>query len=133
MSEIRIQNRDQKIGNQISERVIGSAFKVGTTLGSGFLENVYENALLHEITKAGLKAKQQDRVVVKYDGLIVGDFLIDIMVEDFLVLEIKAVREISVAHHAQLLNYLKAARKSLGLILNFGGPSVQVVRKVHSF
>jgi GxxExxY protein len=133
MSEATVQNRDQAISNQISEKVIGSAFKVGTALGSGFLENVYENALLHELTKAGLKAKQQDRVVVKYDGLIVGDFLIDIVVEDFLILEIKAVRDISVAHHAQLLNYLKAARKCLGLILNFGGPSVQVVRKVHSF
>jgi GxxExxY protein len=79
MSEATVQNRDQAINNQISEKVIGSAFKVGTALGSGFLENVYENALLHELTKAGLKAKQQDRVVVKYDGLIVGDFLIDIM------------------------------------------------------
>jgi GxxExxY protein len=81
-------------------------------LGSGFLENVYENALLHELTKAGLKAKQQDRVVVKYDGLIVGDFLIDIMVEDFLILEIKAMRDISVAHHAQLLNYRRPIETS---------------------
>jgi GxxExxY protein len=68
MPESSIQKVDRTTCNQISEKVIGSAFKVGTALGSGFLENVYENTLLHELTKAGLKAKQQDRVVVSKYG-----------------------------------------------------------------
>lgn len=119
--------------NQLSERAIGCAYKVGTALGRGFHEGVYENALAHELGKQALRYRQQDRVVVRYDGVIVGDFQLDLIVEDALVIEVKAVTDIAASHEAQLLNYLKAANLKLGLVVNFGGSSVQVRRKVNGF
>ena len=119
--------------NELSERVIGCAYKVGSALGRGFLESVYQNALAHEFGKQSLQCRQQDRVVVRYDGIIVGDFQLDMIVENALVVEVKAVADITANHEAQLLNYLKAAKLTLGLVLNFGGASVQVRRKVNGF
>ena len=126
-------NHEQMQLNQLSERAIGLAYKIGAALGCGFVEGVYENALVHELTKAALKVRQQHQILVRYDGIIIGDFQADLIIEDALILEIKAVREISVGHEAQLLNYLKAANLRLGLVLNFGAPSVQIRRKVNGF
>ena len=119
--------------NELSERTIGCAYKVGSALGRGFLESVYQNALAHEFGKQSLQCRQQDRVVVRYDGIIVGDFQLDMIVENALVVEVKAVADITANHEAQLLNYLKVAKQTLGLVLNFGRASVQVRRKVNGF
>lgn len=98
-------------------------------LGFGFLENVYRNALMIELTKANLSADMERRIQVNYDGQVVGDYVADIVVEDKVILELKSVKEIHPAHEAQLVNYLKATGMEVGLLINFGD-KVQVKRKV---
>ena len=117
--------------NQITEGIIGSAYRVGSTLGSGFLEKVYENALVHELHKSGLNAQAQYPVQVFYDEVLVGDFVADILVEECVLVEIKAVKALHESHMAQCLNYLKATGLKICLLINFGGPSVQVKRIVY--
>ena len=124
---------EQQQLNQLSEQVIGLSYKVANALKCGFLEQVYENALVHEMTKLRLKVRQQDRLTVSYDGVIVGDFRVDLVVDDRLLIEIKAVSDISKTHEAQLLNYLKVSKLSLGLLINFGTSSVQISRKVNGY
>lgn len=116
--------------NQITGSIINCAMKVSNTLGAGFLEKVYENALAVELKKAGLKIEQQKKVSVKYDGVVVGDYTADIIVNDSVLLELKAARIIDEIHQAQLLNYLKATGLRLGLILNFGTPKLGIKRMV---
>jgi len=119
---------EQQRLNQISETVIGLSYKVANALGRGFVECVYENALAHELTKERLGVRQQDRLIVKY-----GDFRVDLIVENQLLIEIKTVTELSKTHDAQLYNYLKASKLKLGLLLNFGAQSVQISRRVNGF
>ena len=119
---------DEEQLNEISERVIGCAFKVSNKLGCGFFEKVYENALLIELRKAGLRALAQVPVKVLYDGEVVGEFFADIVVEDAIILELKATKEGHEAHVAQCLNYLKATGIPLCLLINFGKPRVEVKR-----
>jgi GxxExxY protein len=114
--------------NELTEKIIGSAFLVANTLGSGFLEKVYENALSHEVTKAGLRVEQQKSMQVMYDGVVVGDYVADMVVEDRVLMEIKAVRALDKVHFAQCLNYLKATGLRIGLLVNFGSPRIQVRR-----
>lgn len=114
--------------NDLSGRVIGSAFTVLNTLGAGFLEKVYENALAHELRKAGLAVIQQPRITVMYDGITVGDYFADLVVEDSLLVELKAVKMLDEAHRAQCVNYLKATGLRLGLLLNFGRPRLEIKR-----
>jgi GxxExxY protein len=104
----------------ITGKVIGAFFKVYNTLGYGFNEKVYENALAIELRKAGLKAVKQQEIVVFYDGEDVGDYRADIIVNDVVIVELKAARELAEEHEAQLLNYLKATTIEVGLLLNFG-------------
>jgi GxxExxY protein len=104
----------------ITGKVIGAFFKVYNTLGYGFNEKVYENALAIELHKAGLKAVKQLEIVVYYQGENVGDYRADIVVNDVVIVELKAVRELAEEHEAQLLNYLKATTIEVGLLLNFG-------------
>src|ERR1017187_2274804 len=106
--------------NAITEKIIGCAFKVSSTLGVGFLEKVYENALAHELRKSGLKVEQPKRIGVHYDGVEVGYYDADLLVEDKVIVETKAVKAFDDIHMAQTLNYLKAAGLTLGLLLNFG-------------
>ena len=94
----------------LTQRVIGSAFTVYNTLGYGFLEKVYENALVHELRKAGLHITQQKPFPVFYDGINVGDYVADLLVGDSLIVELKSAKAIDDSHIAQCLNYLKAAR-----------------------
>lgn len=115
----------------LSGKVIGCAIAVSNELGIGFLEKVYENALVHELTKAGLACAQQQRMVVNYDGVIVGDYLADIVVNEELIVELKVAREITNIHEAQLINYLKATGLRIGLILNFGQPKLGIRRLVY--
>ena len=104
----------------LTEAVIGCVFRVANGLGAGFLEKVYENALLHELRKAGLEAKQQVAISVHYDGQDVGDYIGDIVVEGRLLLELKACRTLEDVHFAQCLNYLKATGIPTCLLINFG-------------
>jgi GxxExxY protein len=118
--------------HRLSEQIIGSGFTVSNTLGSGFLEKVYENALAHELRKAGLTVLQQHVVTVHYDGVIVGMYAADLLVEDTILVELKAVKALDAIHSAQCLNYLKASKLKLCLLLNFGNPRMEIKRLIHS-
>jgi GxxExxY protein len=115
----------------LTEAVIGRAFAVQNTLGSGFLEKVYENALAHELRKAGIAVAQQRDIAVHYDVVVVGRCTVDLLVEDRLLVELKAVRTIDAVHAAQCLNYLKATGLWPCLLLNFGTPRLQIKRMVN--
>lgn len=104
----------------LSEKAIKAFYTVYNTLGFGFLENVYENALLIELNKMGLKTDQQKSIKVKYKGLVVGDYFADIVINDLIIIEIKAAEGIRKEHKKQILNYLRATDKEVGLLLNFG-------------
>jgi GxxExxY protein len=118
--------------NALSERIIGCAFAVANGLGSGFLEKVYENALAHELRKAGLRVAQQQGVSVVYDDVIVGEYAADLLVEAAIVVELKAVRALDDVHQAQCMNYLRATGMHLCLLLNFGRPRLEIRRIVHN-
>ncbi len=124
-------NADERRLNEISEKVIGCAYRVGNVLGCGFLEKVYENAMAHELSKAGLHAEQQRAIQVRYDGVLVGDYVADLLVECAVLVELKAVRTFDDIHLAQCLNYLKATGLRLCLLINFGAPKVEVRRIVN--
>ena len=117
----------------ISQRVIACAFDVSNTLGVGFLEKVYENALCVELRKDGLKFQSQNPIVVNYKGFQVGEYIADIVVEDKLLLELKALSALISSHDAQVMNYLKATNLSVGLLLNFGRPKLGVKRIVWKY
>ena len=106
--------------DELAEKIIQCAIKVRMTLAAGYLEKVYENALMIELRNAGIKAEQQVDVKVNYHGEEIGRYTIDILVEDFFVLELKAVNNITVVHETQLVNYLAATGFDVGLIINFG-------------
>ncbi|MDH3944437.1 MAG: GxxExxY protein [Anaerolineae bacterium] len=119
--------------NEITEMVIGCAYEVGNTLGTGFLEKVYENALAHEIRKAGLRVLQQHALRVYYDDVIVGEFFADLLVQDKVLVELKVTESLSKLHMAQCLNYLKATNMKICLLINLGKPRVQIKRVVLRF
>ncbi len=114
--------------NKLTEKVIGCAFSVSNFLGAGFLEKVYENALAHELRKAGLRVEQQKPIDVYYDGIIVGEYIADLLVEHYLLLELKTVERFNEIHLAQSLNYLKATNLPLCLLINFGKSKVEIKR-----
>ncbi len=116
--------------DKTTEAIINCAMKVSNTLGAGFLEKVYENALAIELRKAGLQAEPQKKIAVTYDNAVVGDYIADIIVDECVILEIKAAKAIDAIHQAQLLNYLKATGFHVGLILNFGTPRLGIKRLV---
>ncbi len=113
---------------QLTETIIGAAFKVSNVLGCGFLEKVYENALAIQLRKEGLTVEQQFPIPVYYDGVQVGDFYADLLVCDIVLVELKTVREFNEVHEAQCLNYLKGTARPICLLLNFGKPKVEVKR-----
>ncbi len=114
----------------MTEKIIGCAYRVYNKMGFGFLESVYEKCMLIELRKAGLNAESQKPITVYYEEEIVGEFVADIIVNDTIILELKSVRQIINVHEVQLVNYLVATRKPVGLILNFGESKVDVKRKV---
>ena len=124
-----LRNREAK-HKEITERIIKAFYTVYNTLGYGFLEKVYENAMVIELRKLGLKVTPQARIVVYYDGRPVGDYSADLLVADAVIVELKATRALAPAHEAQLLNYLKATTYEVGLLLNFG-PKPDIQRKVY--
>lgn len=115
--------------DKLTEQVIGLAMKVHRTLGAGFVEFVYRNAMIHELHKAGLKAEVERPTKVRYDGVIVGEFNIDLFIDGCLIVELKAVRTLAEEHEVQLVNYLTAIEQEFGLLLNFGSKSLQFKRK----
>ncbi|KJH71672.1 GxxExxY protein [Aliterella atlantica] len=119
--------------NVITEQVIGCAFKVSNALGVGFLEEVYENALVHELGKSNLHYEQQKMLQVWYDGIVVGNYRADLLVERAVIVELKAVTALDSRHFAQCMNYLKATDLTLGLLINFGNTKVEVKRIVRNF
>jgi GxxExxY protein len=114
--------------DEITEIVIGAAYKVHKTLGSGFLERIYEKSLLIELKNKGLKAESQYPVSVYYEDELVGDYYADILVENCLIVELKALENLTVAHEKQIVNYLAATGIDDGLLINFGS-SCQIKRK----
>ena len=110
-------------------QVIGAAMKVHSALGPGFLESVYQNALIWELQKSGLKVDAQRPITVYYDGQVVGVFSADILVNDSLMLELKANQLVAKAHEVQLVNYLVATGIDEGLLLNFGAERLEYKRK----
>ena len=115
--------------SDLTGKIIECAYNVHNTLGFGFLESVYQNALLIELRKSGIQAEKEKPIKVHYDKQIVGDYIADITVEDKVILELKAVKEIHPKHEAQLVNYLRATGIEVGLLINFG-QSVEVKRKI---
>ena len=116
--------------NELSGQVIGCAFTVLNTLGVGFLEKVYENALAQELHDAGLAVEQQCSVRVYYHGVSVGEYSADLLVERVLLVELKAVTALTELHWMQCTNYLKATGLPLCLLLNFGKPRLEIKRVV---
>lgn len=114
--------------DKLTERIIACAFKVSNTLGTGFVEKVYENAHAHEMIKDGLRIVQQHPIKVVYDGAVVGEFFADILVENLILVELKAVSELTEEHTAQALNYLRATGLPLCLLMNFGKSRIQIRR-----
>jgi len=113
----------------LTQKIIGCAMTVHQALGPGFLESVYQNALLIELRHAGLQCEANSRIPVHYREENVGDFIADILVENLVILELKAVNEIHPSHEAQLVNYLHATRMEIGLLLNFGSSKLEIKRK----
>lgn len=119
---------DEEQSKKITGKIIGGAFKVSNSLGSGFLEKVYENALFIELTKSGLAVKHQFPIAVYYGDDIVGEYFADLFVEDKVIVELKTVSVLDDIHMAQCLNYLKATGLELCLLMNFHRPRVEIKR-----
>ncbi|MFC4211137.1 GxxExxY protein [Pedobacter lithocola] len=119
--------------DEITEKIIGAAYKVSNTLGCGFLEKVYENALYIEIKKTGLSVTKQHALQVFYDDEVVGDYFVDLYVQNEIIVELKTVSMLTEIHQAQLMNYLIACNKRCGLILNFGKPRIEIKRMINGY
>ena len=134
MDRINMMNRMAKIEDGgLTEKIIGCAMKVHSELGPGFLESIYQKALVHELEKAGLKVECEKAITVQYDGVTVGDFFADVLVEDGVILELKANHALVPANEVQLVNYLTATGIELGLILNFGAERLEFKRKTRTY
>lgn len=116
--------------NDLTYQINGAIFEVSRTLGAGFLEKVYENALIIELRNKGLKAESQVPVKVFYKEETVGEYFADILVQDKIIIELKAVENLSKLHEAQILNYLKATGIQVGLLVNFKHPKAEIKRMV---
>lgn len=118
------------IEKELTYKIRGAVYVVSRQLGSGFLEKVYERALLLELRNAGLECKEQKLIQVNYKGVAVGEYFADIVVENKVILELKALENIRSEHAAQLINYLKATGMKIGLLINFTHPKAEIKRFV---
>ena len=114
---------------KITAKIIGCAFTVFNHMGSGYMESVYENCLLIELKKSGLAVKSQHPIKVMYENQIVGHFIADPIIEELIIVELKAVSQLTIIHEAQLVNYLISTGINVGLLINFGSEKVQIKRK----
>lgn len=113
----------------LAGKVIGVAMKIHSKLGGGFLESVYQSALAHEFKKSQISFESQKPITVFYDGISVGDFTADFLVEGELIVELKAVQALMPVHEVQTVNYLVATGKDVGLLLNFGAERLEFKKK----
>ena len=114
----------------LTGKIIKAAMNVHNTLGFGFMEKVYENALMLELELSELEAIQQRPIKVFYKGKVVGEYIADMIVEDKIILELKSIENLEKIHEVQLVNYLKAVNKEVGILLNFGKEKLEFKRKV---
>jgi GxxExxY protein len=121
---------EKELLDEITQKIIGCAYEVSNTLGSGFLEGIYEKALQHQLQKMGLGAERQYQLKVIYDNILVGEFFADMVVEKKVLVELKAVRMLDEIHVAQAMNYLKASGMPVCLLINFGRPKIEIRRFV---
>ena len=126
-------NADNADLNSLSEQVLGAVFEVSNTLGAGFLEKVYQRALLRELSLRGIRASAEASFAVTYKGHSVGEYFADLLVEDLLVVELKCAERLINEHTAQCLNYLRASGLTLCLLINFQKPKVEWKRIVFGF
>jgi GxxExxY protein len=126
-------NADERGFDSLTEQVLSAVFEVSNTLGAGFLEKVYERALLIELGIRGVRASAQTSLAVTYKGRSVGEYFADILVEEVLVVELKCVDRLANEHMAQCLNYLRASGLTRCLLVNFQQPKVEWKRIVHRF
>jgi GxxExxY protein len=126
-------NADENGFAALTEQVLGAVFEVSNTLGSGFLEKVYERALFKELGIRGIRAAAQPSFRVSYKGFDVGEYFADILVEDVLVVELKCVERLANERTAQCINYLRASGRTLCLLVNFQKPKVEWKRVVYEF
>ena len=110
---------------EITGNILGSAMSVSNALGVGFLEKVYENAMMAELTLRGVKARQQQSLLVRYKGAVVGEYVADLIVEDRVLVELKHVKQLDPIHLAQCINYLKATGLRVCLLINFGKQTLE--------
>ena len=115
---------------ELTEKIIGCAYRIYNRMGFGFLESVYKKCMLIELCRADLEAEAEKPITVYYENEVVGEFIADIIVNDTIILELKSIRRIIRAHEVQLVNYLIATKKPVGLILNFGERKVEIKRKI---
>jgi GxxExxY protein len=137
-NEGRIVKTTKVGGNSVDEfdlsgKVIGPAMKVHRTLGPGFLESVYKKALQYELIRAGFKAELEKPIQIRYETIVVGDYFADILVNDELIVEVKAVIALASDHEVQVVNYLTATGKDVGLLLNFGARSLEYRMKFRTY
>lgn len=118
------------IHEELTRQIIGAAMTLHRTLGVGFLEKVYENALAQELRSRGLTVEQQKPITVRYRGQPVGEYFADILVEGAVVLELRTVEQVTQVHEAQTMNYLRATGIRVGLVLNFAAPRLEWKRLV---
>ena len=121
------------IYDELTHTIIGCAYKVYKKLGFGFLESVYRRAMVIELRKASLKADEEKPLKVHYDDIIVGNFSVDLFVEDTIVVELKSAQSLLIEHEVQLVNYLKGMKRDIGLLINFGPSGVDIKRKYRKF
>lgn len=113
----------------LTDKIIAAAYEVRKRLTPGYLESIYEKALIIELTEQGLNVESQVPIQVDYKGINIGDFKIDLLVEDKIIVEIKAINHLQIAHELQLVNYLTIAHKDVGLLINFGADKLEIKRK----
>lgn len=118
---------------KLVSEVVDAAFSVRESLAAGYLESVYQRALIYELSLRQIKAEAEAAIAVHYKDIVVGEFRADILVENCLIVELKSVRELSAIHEAQLVNYLNATNIDTGLLINYGGPRIEIKRKFRSY
>ena len=117
---------------ELTEKIIACAYRVYNTMGAGFLESVYGKCLVIELRKTGLLVEAQKAIQVHYNGELVGEFISDLIVNDTVILELKAIKQLAKVHEVQLVNYLVATGKPVGLLINFGDEKIEIKRKLRS-
>ena len=116
---------------EITQKIIGCAYKVYNNLGFGFLEKIYKKAMIIELKREKLPVVEEAKIEVQYEGEVIGEYFADLLVEDKVIVELKSAKNLNETHERQLINYLKATDKEIGLLINFGEKAVKVKRKIY--